>query len=194
MDCITSIAANIGLNCEAPLEGGYTGRGILIPYEAKPILTKNASNPRIIEAIAIAEDAHVCSVDNSGATPFDGSQTTGNQDAGYAKFTKAMTVRVIARGGQTSLEVVEPLVKSSRGFIGIFEKVDRCGDGSFEVVGSLNPLKCVDPATATRSETANGGAWSVTLQTSETFAELTLFKTDYETTLGLFEALLEKAF
>lgn len=193
-NCVSTIAANIGLDCNAPLEGGYTGRGILIPLEAHPVLTKNADNPRIIEAIAIDAEEHVCSVDNAGAVPFDGSTTTGNNDAGYAKFTKAMAVRVLARGAKTSLEVVEPLVKSGRGFIGIFEKVDRCGDGSFEVIGSLSPLKCVDPSTANRSETANGGAWNVTLQCQETWAELTLFKTDYETSLAAFEALLAKAF
>lgn len=193
-NCVTTIAGNIGLSCDSPLEGGYTGRGILIPMEAHPVLTRNAQNPRIIEGIVIDEDAHVCSVDNAGATPFDGSSTTGNNDAGYAKFAKAMAVRVLARGAQVSRDVLEPLVKSGRGFVGIFEKVDRVGDGSFEVIGALSPLKCTDPSTVSRTESANGGAWNVTLQCQETWPELTLFKTDYSTSLGLFEALLEKAF
>lgn len=193
-NCVSTIAGNIGLDCTNPLEGGYTGRGILIPLEANPVLTRNAQNPRIIEAIAIDEDANVCAVDNAGSAPFDGSSTTGNNDAGYVKFAKAMAMRVLARGAAASRDVVEPLVKSGRGFIGIFEKVDRVGDGSFEVIGALSPLKCTDPSTATRSETANGGAWNVTLQCQETWAELTLYKTDYSTSLALFEALLEKAF
>lgn len=193
-NCVSTIAANIGLDCNNPLEGGYTGRGILIPLEANPVLTKNAQNPRLIEAIAIDENAHVCSVDNAGSAPFDGSSTTGNSDAGFAKFTKAVAMRVLARGGQASMEVVEPLVKSGRGFIGIFEKIDRSGDGSFEVIGALSPMKCADPATATRTESANGGAWSVTLQCQESFAELALYKDDYATSLALFEGLLAKAF
>lgn len=193
-NCVSTIAGNIGLDCEHPIEGGYTGRGVLIPLESNPTLTRDAQNPRIIKSVSLAGDAKLCVVDNAGATPFDGSSTTGNNDAGYPKFTKAMSLRILARGAAASKDVIEPLVKSSRGFIGIFEKVDQVGDGSFEVIGAQSPLKCADPATFTRSETANGGAWSGTLQCSEHWAELVLFDTDYETSLAAFEALLAKGF
>lgn len=193
-NCVSSIAGNIGLDCEHPIEGGYTGRGVLIPMESNPVLTRDAQNPRIIKSITLTENAKVCVVDNAGAAPFDGSSTTGNNDAGFPKFTKAMALRILARGAEASKDVIEPLVKSGRGFIGIFEKVDQVGDGSFEVIGAQSPLKCADPATFTRSETANGGAWSGTLQCSEHWAELVLFDTDYETSLAAFEALLAKGF
>lgn len=193
-DCVGTIAANIGLNCDSPLEGGFTGRGLLIPMEAHPVLTRNAQNPRIIEAIAIDESAHVCVIDNSGVAPFDGSNKTANDDAGYRKFLKVIAGRILARGAEVSKDVVEPLVKSGRGFIGVFEKVDKVGDGSFEVMGASSPLKCVDPASVQQSETANGGATSFSLQTTEAWYETTLFKTDYATTLALFEALLAKGF
>lgn len=192
--CVSTIAGNIGLDCEHPIEGGYTGRGVLIPLESNPVLTRDASNPRIITGVALASDAKLCVVDNAGAAPFDGSSTTGNNDAGYPKFTKAMALRILARGAEASKDVIEPLVKSGRGFIGIFEKIDQVGDGSFEVIGSQSPLKCVDPATFTRSETANGGAWSGTMQCSEHWAECVLFDTDYATSLAAFEALLAKGF
>ena len=191
-NCVSTIAGNIGLDCEHPIEGGYTGRGVLIPLESNPVLTRDAQNPRIIKSVSLAVDAKLCVVDNAGAAPFDGSSTTGNNDAGYPKFTKAMALRILARGAAASKDVIEPLVKSGRGFIGIFEKVDQVGDGSFEVIGAQSPLKCADPATFTRSETANGGAWSGTLQCSEHWAELVLFDTDYETSLAAFEALLAK--
>ena len=193
-NCVSTIAGNIGLDCEHPIEGGYTGRGVLIPMESNPVLTRDAENPRIIKSVTLAENAKVCVVDNAGAAPFDGSSTTGNNDAGFPKFTKAMALRILARGAKASKDVIEPLVKSGRGFIGIFEKVDQVGDGSFEVIGAQSPLKCADPATFTRSETANGGAWSGTLQCSEHWAELVLFDTDYETSLAAFEALLAKGF
>ena len=193
-NCVSTIAGNIGLNCDHPIEGGYTGRGVLIPMESNPVLTRDATNPRIIKSITLAESAKVCVVDNAGTAPFDGSSTTGNNDAGFPKFTKAMALRILARGADASKDVIEPLVKSGRGFIGIFEKVDQVGDGSFEVIGAQSPLKCADPATFTRSETANGGAWSGTLQCSEHWAELVLFDTDYETSLAAFEALLAKGF
>lgn len=193
-NCVSTIAGNIGLDCEHPIEGGYTGRGVIIPLESNPVLTRDAKNPRIITGITLASGAKVCAVDNAGSAPFDGSSTTGNNDAGFPKFTKAMALRILARGAEASKDVIEPLVKSGRGFIGIFEKVDQVGDGSFEVIGAQSPLKCVDPATFTRSETANGGAWSGTMQCSEHWAELVLFDTDYETSLAAFEALLAKGF
>lgn len=193
-NCVSTIAGNIGLDCEHPIEGGYTGRGVLIPMESNPVLTRDATNPRIIKSITLAESANVCVVDNASTAPFDGSSTTGNNDAGFPKFTKAMALRILARGAKASKDVIEPLVKSGRGFIGIFEKVDQVGDGSFEVIGAQSPLKCADPATFTRSETANGGAWSGTLQCSENWAELVLFDTSYETSLAAFEALLAKGF
>ena len=99
------------------------------------------------------------------------------------------------RGADFAAKVVEPLVKSGRGFIGIFEKVDRVGDGSFEVIGAQSPLKVVDPATVTRTDTASGGgAWVANLQSSEVYAESVLFDTDYATSLAAFEALLALAF
>lgn len=195
VSCVGNIAGNIGLNCESPIEGGYTGRGVLIPMEAVPVLTKNVSNPRMISAIALAEGAKVVSVDNEGQTPFDGSQTVGNNEAGYTRFQKTVVVRMPERGADFAKNVVEPLVKSGRGFIGVFEKSDRVGDGSFEIIGAQSPLKVVDPATVTRTENAaTGGAWNATLQSTEAYAESVLFDTDYETTLAAFEALLAKAF
>ena len=192
--CIGNIAGNIGLNCANPIEGDYTGRGILIPMDAVPVLTKDVQNPRIISAIAIAQGAHVVSVDNEGTAPFDGSQTVGNNDAGYVRFAKSIALRLPERGADFAAKVIEPLVKSGRGFIGIFEKRDRVGDGSFEVIGAQSPMKVVDPATVTRQENANGGAWLATLQSTEVYAETVLFDTDYATTLAKFEALLQQAF
>lgn len=193
-NCVSTIAGNIGLDCENPIEGGYTGRAVLIPMEAVPVLTRDANNPRIITAATITAGSHVVAVDNEGVTPFDGSSTTGNNDAGFVKFVKVVSVRMPERGADFADKVLEPLVKSGRGFIGIFEKVDRKGDGSFEVIGGNSPLKVVDPATVTRQETANGGAWLANLQSTEIYSECVLFDTNYETTLAKFEELLSMAF
>lgn len=192
--CVSNIAGNIGLDCQNPIEGGYTGRGVLIPMEAVPVLTKDAQNPRIISAIALASGAKVVAVDNEGSAPFDGSSTTGNADAGFTKFVKVISVRMPERGAEFAKDVIEPLVKSGRGFIGIFEKVDRVGDGSFEIIGAQSPLKVTDPSTVTRQENANGGAWVANLQSTELYAESVFLDTDYATTLAKFEALLATSF
>ena len=192
--CVSEIAGNIGLNCEHPIEGGYTGRGIYIPMEAVPTLTIDQNNPRIISAIAIATGKKVVAIDNEGSVPFDGSSTTGNADAGRTKFVKVVSVRMPERGADFAKNVVEPLVKSGRGGILILEKTDRVGDGSFEVIGAQSPARVIDPSTVTRQETANGGAWVANLQSSEDYAECVLFDTNYATTLATFEALLAQAF
>lgn len=193
--CIGNIAGNIGLSCINPIEGGYTGRGVLIPMEAVPVLVIKSENPRVISDITLRDGAKVVAIDNEGSAPFDGSTTTGNNETGFVKFTKTLAVKMPERGAEFAAKVIEPLVKSGRGFIAVLEKIDRCGDGSFEVIGSTSPMKVVDPATVTRTDnSATGGAWSATLQSSEIYAECVLFETDYRTSLSIFEGLLAKAF
>lgn len=192
--CISEIAGNIQLNCDKPLEGGYTGRAVLIPMEAVPQLTRDANNKRIVTNIALATGKKAVLVDNEGSVPFDGSSTTGNNETGLIKFVKVIAVRMPERGADFASKVLEPLVKSGRGFVGVFEKVDTVGDGSFEIIGADSPMKVTDPTTVTRQETANGGAWLANMQSSEYYAETVLFDTDYATTLAKFEALLANVF
>lgn len=192
--CVGNIAGSIQLNCASPLEGGYTGRGIYIPMEAVPVLTKDANNPRIVSAIALATGAKGVLIDNEGSNPFEGSSTTGNNDAGRPRFVKVLSMRMPERGAGFSKDVLEPLVKSGRGGIIILEKVDRVGDGSFEMIGTQSPAKVVDPSTVVRNESENGGAWTASMQSTEDYAEVVFFDTDYATTLTKFEALLANVF
>ena len=192
--CIGNIAGNIGLNCAHPISGGYTGRGVYIPLEANPVLTRDAQNPRIVTGIAIAQGAHVVSIDNEGATPFTGSTTTGTNENGRPQFVKTAQIMMPERGAAFAKNVVEPLVKSGRGGYLLLEKVDQVGDGSFELIGVQTPAKVVDPATVVRNEYENGAAWTATLQSTEDYSEVVLFDADYATTLAKFEALLEEAF
>lgn len=192
--CISNIAGSIGLNCSSPLEGGYTGRGVFIPMESVPVLTRDANNPRIVTAVALASGAKVVAIDNEGTNPFEGSSSTGNGDAGRTRFVKLVAIRMPERGAAFALNVLEPLVKNSRGGIIILEKLDRKGDGSFEMIGTQSPARVVDPSTVTRTEGENGGAWMASMQSTEDYAEVVLFDTDYATSLAKFEALLANAF
>ena len=192
--CVGNIAGNIGLNCDSPISGGYTGRGVYIPMEAVPALTKDANNPRIVSAISLATGAKVVKIDNEGATPFTGSTTTGTNDNGRPQFVKTAQIMMPERGAEFAKDVAEPLVKNGRGGILILEKSDLVGDGSFEMIGTQQAAKVVDPSTVSRNEYENGGAWTATLQTTEDYMEVSFFDTDYETTLAKFEALLALAF
>lgn len=191
--CVGNLAGSIKMDCAHPLEGGYTGRAIILPESAVLaglVLTRDASNPRIVKGISFADQGddmgtYGYAVDNVTMTPFDGSSTTGNGDAGYPKFVKAMAIRIPERGAAVSKNVIEPLAFGR--FVMIVEKEDKVGDGSIEIIGLQSAMRCTDPSTITRQETANGGAWSATLQCSEQFAEVVYFNTDYATSHADFE-------
>lgn len=173
--CIENIARSIGMDCQNPLIGGYTGRGVAIPWQFIQSVTQDTTNPRKVLAIALTESAVVCAIDNAGiTTPFEGSTTTGSNDTGFAQFVKVVSGRILTRGADVSKDLVEPLVKSAQGFVVILEKQDKVGDGSFEVVGLKSPAKCVDPSTVVRNENENGGAVAFSLQSTEPWFEVTL--------------------
>lgn len=200
VSCVGQIAASIGTNCVSPLVGGYTGRAVLVPIsaigEGANQITVASDRDGSVQ-FGISPDTPVLvGVDNAMIlTPFDGSQTAGNGDDGFAKFVKTFAFRIPERGAVVSSKVIEPLLRGGR-FIAILEKEQKVGDGGFEVVGFERSLRVVDPSTVIRQETANGGAWSASMQCSENKAEYVLTaddiapsELDYETVKAEFERL-----
>ena len=191
--CAAQLAGNIAKNCASPIVGGYTGRAILIPKK-NAVITRSVTNPRIITAITYSSGVKTCVVDNVWPNnPFDGSQTASNGDNGRPTYDKTFGFRIPLRGAGTSKDVVEPLMDEPQGYIAIIEKRDAIGDGSFEVVGSLQGLKA-NADGITRNENENGGDVSVVMSCKEDFFECTLFNTDYATTLTDFETLIAASF
>lgn len=197
--CTGQIAASIGLKCSDPLVGGYTGRAVLIPADYVDINNRAGEDHilffHISGGLFSYQDSPtetyppIMAVDNvMMMTPFDGSQTTGNADDGFAKFTKSFAFRIPDRGGKLSKDVIEPLVLDGR-FVAILEKEQQAQYGGYEIVGLQDALKCLDPSTVTRQESANGGAWSVGLQCSEFRAEDSMTGKPYETLKREFETL-----
>lgn len=196
VSCAAKLAANIAIDCEHPIVGGYTGEGILIPLSSvTPNIVQDATNPRKIKSITIGANDKVVVVDNVNSQPFAGSTTAGNSDSGYSEFAKTIAVKVPMRGAEVSRDVVEPLFDDPQGFLGIFPKRDRVADGGFEVIGFLNPLRG-DIASLTRDESANGGAWALNLVSTESWAEVALVGADgtYSSALTNYEQLKAKAF
>lgn len=194
--CAAKFAANIAQDCEHPIVGGYTGEGILIPLsQVTPDIVQDAENLRKIKSITIGADDKVVFVDNVSSAPFGGSTTAGNADNGYPQFAKTIALRIPMRGAKVSRDVVEPLVDDPMGFIGIFPKRDKVGDGSFEVVGFLNPMRG-DISSLNRDENANGGAWGLNMVSTEAWAEVDLVGVDgtYASALAQFESLKAKTF
>ena len=192
--CAASITDNIAKDCAKPLSGGYTGRGVLIDLADAPTLTRDANNPRIITAITLAEGKKCVVVDNAFTPqPLNGSNSQSNTDDGMMKHRKTLVLTVPKRGGAASKEIVEPTYQSPLGYLGVFEKKDRNGDGSFEVVGAEQGLTA-NADGIVRNEYENGGCTMVTMSTNEVSFENVLFATDYETTLAAFEALLAQSY
>lgn len=185
--CAAEVTANIAQQCDSPLVGGYTGRGVYIPKSYNPTIAKSVSNPRIVTAITLTGAQKTIVIDNVMTTPFDGSQTAANTENGWGAFDKSVAVRIPLRGAAAAKEVIEPLMRSAQGGILILEKKDQSGDGSFEIIGLQQGVKATE---LTRNENENGGDWSATLSCSEYYAENVLFDTDYATTLAAFEALI----
>lgn len=175
--CTGQIAASIGLNCEHPIVGGYTGRVLLLlANEIREGATVGQQNPRFIglPSANAMSDLVVIAVDNAEfTTPLDGSSTTGNEDDGFRKFTKALAIRIPERGGKVSKDVIEPLLRNGN-FVAVAEKKDMTDDGSHEIIGFYSPMRVADPSTVSRSENENGGVWSATLQCSEYYGECVL--------------------
>lgn len=189
LSCYGQVMASIAPDCNNPIVGGYTGRGILIPVEALTSVTASSSNPRILEAI---EAATIIGIENAVATPFDGSTTASSADNGKMSFGKTLSFRIPLRGAATAKDIIEPMAYSTTGYIAVVEKKDKVGDGSYEIIGYNQGLK-VNPDGIQRNDNENGGDVVVTMSCTEGWFESTLFKTDYATTKALFEALLADA-
>lgn len=189
-NCIEQIADSIRPNCSHPLTGGYTGRGVLIPYSALTALVQNTDNPRIVESITASA---VVEVDNTAVTSaFTGSNKASNADSGRKQVTKTFAFRIPLRGAENSKEIVEPLFYSPLGFVAVLEKKDKVGDGSFEVVGLQSALRTNDDG-LTQNEYENAGDVMVTMSCVEDWYEVAFFDTDYQTTLTAFNNLLAQA-
>lgn len=189
LSCFGEAMASIAPDCNNPLVGGYTGRGALIPSDSITSVTASSSNPRILESITADT---IIGIENAVVTPFDGSTTASTADDGKMSFGKTISFRIPLRGANTAKDIIEPLAYSTTGYVAIVEKKDKVGDGSFEIIGYNQGLK-VNADGIQRNENENGGDVSVTMSCTEGWFEATLFKTDYATSKGLFEALLSEA-
>jgi hypothetical protein len=191
--CAGNLAANIAKDCDHPLVGGYTGRGLLIPLSNRLNFSVDATNPRIITGITMGQDDKLAIIDNVWPSAFTDSVTQSNADAGRLQYNKGFTFRIPLRGAGVSKNIVEPLADAPLGYMAVLEKKDRVGDGSYEVVGYGQGLT-VNPDGIVRNENENGGDIVVTMSCQEQFFEVTLFDTNYETTRAAFEALLAQSF
>ena len=191
--CAADIAANIKENCTDRQVGGYTGRGLLIPLSYNPTFVEDASNPRIVTDITLEEGQKWCVIDNVMENPFSDSSMQSDTEQGLRRYNKTVHFLIPSRGAQVAKEIVEPLADSAEGYLVVAEKMDRRGDGSFEIIGKMQGLK-VNADGISRNEYENSGSISVTMSCREAYSEVVLFDTDYQTTKALFEEYVANSF
>lgn len=190
MSCIEEITQDIIINCEKPITGGYTGRGVMVQYKDAPTIVTDATNPRKVKSITLGSGKKFVKINNVFTEPFAGSNTQSGADSGRASFAKTISIRIPKRGADVSAGIVEPMVNDAMGFLLVLEKKDKTLDGGFEVVGLQVNAK-VDPASITRDESANGGDTTINVVANESYYECTFVGTgnDYETALAEFETM-----
>lgn len=188
--CAADIAANIQENCSSPLVGGYTGRGFLIPLSYNPTFTYDAQNPRIITAITLQAGQKVCVIDNASmVTPLENSARQSDAEQGLRRYAKTVSFIIPKRGAGVAKDITEPLVDSAEGYVAVLEKKDRSGDGSFEMVGTMQGLK-VNADGVAQSEFEREGGTLITMSCREAYSEVVLFDTDYATTKSYFDTFI----
>lgn len=186
--CLGVISANIDEDCDNPRVIGYEDTAVIINRSDLDWtgVTYNASNKRIVEAIALA----------SGKTPFviynprlpnpsfNGTQTALNAETGH--YTKTLQFYYKGIGGEAAANVVEPLAKGE--YVVILQRKDHTGHGAFQIFGLQNGIYATEQV---QDETT--GYWLMTMAIDEPFAETEFFKTDYAATKALFDALVAQA-
>lgn len=199
--CISQVAKSIAPNCNHPIVGGYTGRGILIPVNnPNTTITQQAANPRIVTDVTNTDGttplANIIGIENLYVNPFENSNKASNGDNGTIAYTKTLSFHIPQRGANVSKDVVEPLSKNPLGYIAIVEKKDKNVEGAFEVIGLLQGLK-VNADGLAQDEATSSGDTVVTMSCVESWFECSYIKytgtgtpvADYATTLAGFEAL-----
>ena len=156
----------------------YTGRALLIVSNGIPItLDKNGiileqvmSNTSFQEFYNATQEINTIKslpISINAENPF-GVTVQGNTDSGRVMYTKTIPVSMPAT---TDGKAEEFIMGLQRGVQQAILVVERANDGSEnsqnnDVFGTHSPVR-IDPASVTRSEYENGGAWQFNIVCEE---------------------------
>lgn len=184
------VAANAVPNCEHPLVKGYSGRAIgfvLNPdthLKLMEIITfVAAQNLACVDAEKIQvkfDELNAFAIENlfpNVADRFAGSQTQSNADDGVIMYEKTLAFRAMQRGGKFSHDFVDAIA-GGEGVLIFAEKVDKVGDGSYEVIGLHDALH-VNADGINRAEATTAGT-TITMSCKEPYFETALAVTNIE--------------
>ena len=156
----------------------YTGRALLIVASGLPItldtngiiLTQIMSNTSFDEFYNATQSITTIKslpISINAENPF-GVTVQGNTDSGRVMYTKTIPVSMPATSDGKAEEFIMGLQGGKQQAILVVEKADDGSEngGNHDVFGAHSPVR-LDPASVTRSEYENGGAWTFNLVCEE---------------------------
>lgn len=149
----------------------YTGRALLIngTNNYVPILLTFSDNGmRVSQILGVNNLTELTNLEKfplsiNAENPF-GVTVQGNTDSGRVMYTKTIPVSIPATRDGKAEEFIMGLQKGSdKAFI----VLEPSGDTTYgDIFGSYSPVR-IDPASVTRSEYENGGAWTFNIVCDE---------------------------
>ena len=177
----------------------YTGRALLITGDGITItLDKNGmilqqlmSNTSFREFYNAAQEINTIKslpISINAENPF-GVTVQGNTDSGRVMYTKTIPVSMPAT---TDGKAEEFIIGLQRGMQQAILVVEKANDGSensevTDVFGAHSPVR-IDPASVTRSEYENGGAWQFNIVCEEPVPNVFSGMTDLAAVLDALKA------
>ena len=156
----------------------YTGRALLITASGLPItldtngiiltqLLSNTSFQEFYNATKEINDIKSLPIFINAENPF-GVTVQGNTDSGRIMYTKTIPVSLPATNNGKAEEFIMGLQGGTQQAILVIEKANdgsESGEAN-DVFGAHSPVR-LDPASVTRNEYENGGAWNFNLVCEE---------------------------
>lgn len=186
-----TISANIGVNCDNPLQAGAEDTLVLINRAdwLNATLTLNSTNPQIIEAITLPSGTTGYSYqgkNNSVIPRYEFIKNTFSEDYNHEINFKIFDV------SPTIKEQLEKLAKGSMVAIVMNKYKGTGGNAAFEVYGADAGLVLTQNVREI-STVETGGAFDLILKSSETALEphlpKTIFLNDYATSKAIVDGL-----
>ena len=188
--CAAALTKSFAADCNNPLDNGYTGRAVI--FDARDVtLTFSGTDPRTVNAVALASGKTPFAVINDGDNPFTGNNFASTSENGRREYVKTVAFLDPKRGAAASKDV-DALCALPLGFIVVAEKMSRVADGGFEIIGAYRGVK-VNGDGVSRDEYANGGAIAITASTRERYSEVVYNEGTYADNLTEFEGWLAAA-
>ena len=191
MSSCAKITAGIALNCDKPLVAGNKDLLTLINMDDVVGITRNVTNPQIIEGITLVSSPA------AKAYQFEGKNSSidTKSDLIKGKYSENYGHQVLFRVFEDGPDVKLQIEKLGKGkFIAIYEKNYRgtADKAAFEIRGlDVGLVATVITQDSTDADTT--GAYIITLASQEGFPEphlpATFFLTDYATTKAAYLAL-----